>query len=244
FDMYPWQDIELPEVVANDIDDIPPMGRPRIMNSSNLIGEYKDNQKRMWAGYYATVTFMDDQVGRILDELERLGLRESTAIVFLSDHGYHLGEHTFWLKSNLHEDITRVPLIISIPGMKTGKTDAFAELLDIYPTLADLVGISIPETVQGASLVPVLQDLNSSVKSGAISIVGGNKGVALREANYAYMSYKDGSEELYDMKRDPLQFANLVDNPKYEKELQQIRSKLHLRIQQEELQFGETKNHR
>lgn len=238
FDMYPWQDIVLPEVPANDIDDIPVMGRPGVMNSTDPIGKYKDNQKRMWAAYYATVTFMDDQVGRILDELERLGLRESTAIVFLSDHGYHLGEHTFWLKSNLHEDITRVPLIISVPGMKSGKTEAFAELLDIYPTLADLVRISIPETVQGESLVPVLQDLKSSVKSGAISIVGGNKGIALREENLAYMRYRDGSEELYDMKKDPLQFNNLADNPKYEKELKQIRSNLNLRIQQEEFRFG------
>ncbi len=242
FDMYPWQDIELPEMVANDIDDIPTLGRAGIMNSNNSIGKYVDNQKRLWAAYYATVTFMDDQVGRILDELERLGLRESTAIVFLSDHGYHLGEHTFWLKSNLHEDITRVPMIISAPGMKTGKTDAFAELLDIYPTLTDLVGIPVPETVQGESLVPILKDLDSSVKSGAISIVGGNKGIALREENLAYMYYRDGSEELYDMKKDPLQFVNLVGDPKYATKLKQMRSNLNLRIQQEELEFGEIKS--
>ncbi|MEM9141730.1 MAG: sulfatase [Bacteroidota bacterium] len=237
FDRYPWEDIQLPKVVAHDIDDIPPMGRPKKTNATDPIGKYTDNQKRMWAAYYATVTFMDDQVGRILEELERLGLRESTAIVFLSDHGYHLGEHTFWLKSNLHEDITRVPLIISIPGMETGKTDAFVELLDIYPTLASWAGISIPETVQGTNLLPVLQDLNSSVKSGAISMVGGDKGIALREADFAYMRYQDGSEELYDMEKDPLQFVNLANYPEYERELQQIRNNLDLRIQQEELQF-------
>lgn len=237
FDMYPWQDIELPELVANDIEDIPMMGRPGKMNSTDPIGKYEDNQKRMWAGYYATVTFMDDQVGRILEELERLGLRESTAIVFLSDHGYHLGEHTFWLKSNLHEDVTRVPLIISIPGMKTRETDAIAELLDIYPTLADLTGISIPQTVQGESLVPILQNLNSSVKSSAISIVGGNKGIALREEKFSYMCYEDGMEELYDMKNDPLQFTNLVDDPSYENQLKQMRSNLNTRIREEQLQF-------
>ena len=77
---------------------------------------------------------MDTQLGKVLDELERLELRDTTAIVFTSDHGYHLGEHDFWLKSNLHEEVTRVPLIISAPGYEAGTTDAFVELADIYPT--------------------------------------------------------------------------------------------------------------
>ena len=102
FDPYPWDDMNLPEEVANDLDDIPPLGLAGTLTSKNPIGRYRDNQKRMWAGYYASVTFMDEQVGRVIAELERLDLRDSTAIVFTSDHGYHLGEHQFWQKSNLH----------------------------------------------------------------------------------------------------------------------------------------------
>ncbi|MBW2690611.1 MAG: sulfatase, partial [Deltaproteobacteria bacterium] len=144
FELYPWQEIKLPEWVENDIDDIPGLGLAKTRNASNPIGKYPDNQKRMWAAYYATVTFMDEQVGRIIDELEKLGLRQNTAIVLLSDHGYHLGEHTFWEKMNLHEEVSRVPLMISVPGMKPGRTDAITELVDLYPTLAELAGLSVP----------------------------------------------------------------------------------------------------
>ena len=178
FAPYRWQDIKMPATVPDDLADIPKLGRAGTMNSNNPIGKYPDNQKRMWAAYYASVTFMDEQVGRIINELERLGLRDSTAIVFLSDHGYHLGEHTFWQKANLHEEVTRVPLIISVPGFVAGKTDAIVELVDIYPTLCELAGLPIPEAVQGTSLVPILRDRNASVKAGALSF---NRGASLRE---------------------------------------------------------------
>lgn len=223
FAPYRWQDIEMPATVPDDIGDIPKLGRAGTMNSNNPIGKYPDNQKRMWAAYYASVTFMDEQVGRIINELELLGLRESTAIVFLSDHGYHLGEHTFWQKANLHEEVTRVPLIMSVPGFAPGKTDAIAELVDIYPTLCELAGLSIPPAVQGTSLVPVLKDPLKSVKTGALSF---NRGASLRERDWAYMRYTDGTEELYDMKKDPRQFANQAKNPEYSAVLLQLRERL------------------
>ena len=163
------------------------------MNSTNPIGKYPDNQKRMWEGYYAATTFMDDQVGRVLDEVDRLGLRESTAIVFTSDHGYHLGEHTFWQKSCLHEEVSRVPLIIAAPGFKSGRSESFAELMDIYPTLSELAGLPIPKTVQGKSLVPVLQDPKNTVRKAALTH---DSGYALRSDKYAYFRYNDKSEEL------------------------------------------------
>jgi len=234
FDLYPWQKIQLPQMVENDIDDIPKNGRSKTMSSSNPIGKYPDNQKRMWSAYYATVTFMDEQVGRIIDELERLGLRQSTAIVLLSDHGYHLGEHGFWQKMNLHEDISRVPLIISLPGMKAGRTDAFTELLDIYPTLADLAGLSVPDEVQGKSFAAVLKDSSAYVKKSVLSIIP-HKGIALRTKDYAYMRYRDKKEELYDMRKDPKQFTNQAKNPEYSPVIKKLRQQLELRLKEEGL---------
>ena len=178
----------------------------------------------MWAGYYATVTFMDEQVGRILDEMERLGLRDSTAIIFTSDHGYHLGEHTFWQKSNLHEEVTHVPLIVSVPGMKAGRSKSIVELMDIYPTACELTGVDIPKTVQGKSLVPVLKDPETEIREAALSIV--KEGHSLRSSHWAYMGYKDGSEELYDMRADPEQFTNLAGKPEHKMVLREWREKL------------------
>ena len=141
FAPYPYKSMRLPENPAGDLDDIPRLGWAGTRNGANPIGKYPDNQKRMWAGYFASVSFMDDQVGRVLDELDRLGLREDTVVVFTSDHGYHLGEHTFWQKSNLHEEVTRVPLIISAPGHDAGESHSLVELMDIYPTVSELVGL-------------------------------------------------------------------------------------------------------
>lgn len=208
FAPYPWNDLPLPMTLPDETADIPKQGIAKTNNITNPIGKSPDNQKRMWQGYYASVEFMDDQVGRILHELDRLKLTDSTAIVFTSDHGYHLGEHGFWQKSNLHEEVTRIPLVISAPGMQPGRTSSLVELVDLFPTACDLTQISIPDSVQGKSLTPILKDPSASVKEAALSL---NKGHALRTANWAYIKYSDGSEELYDMKADPQQFHNLAD---------------------------------
>ncbi len=227
FTKYPWQDIPLPKTIANDLDDIPEAGRSNSRSSLNGLDQFPDNQRRMWAAYYASVTFMDDQVGRILDELDRLGLRDSTAIVFTSDHGYHLGEHEFWQKANLHEEVTRVPLIISVPGQASQVTNSIVELVDIFPTLADLAGLDIPAGVQGKSLRPLLNDPQATVKLGALSF---NKGTSLRTSRWAYMRYNDQSEELYDMQEDPDQFYNLAQTEAYRGQLKELRAELERRL--------------
>ena len=114
--------------------------------------------QRMWQAYYASVTFMDEQLGRVLDELDSQGLTDSTAIVFTTDHGYHLGEHGFWQKGNLHEEVTRVPFMIRTPGLKPGRTNSMAELVDFYPTCLDLLGLPAPKEIVGKSLVPILKN--------------------------------------------------------------------------------------
>ncbi len=227
FEPYRWQDMVLPEQAKNDLADIPSMGLAGTISTKNPIGKYPDNQQRMWAAYYASVTFMDEQVGRILDELDRLGLRESTAIVFTSDHGYHLGEHGFWQKSNLHEEVLRVPLIMSVPGFESGRTTSIVELVDMYPTLAELAGLNVPADLHGKSLVPILKDHAASVKPGALSF---NKGYSLRVSDWHYMRYNDQSAELYDMNRDPHEFTNLAKNPEYAAVLHQMNNALDARL--------------
>ncbi len=208
FSAYPWRQMELPESVQDDINDIPKMGWGQTRSESNPIGQYPDNQRRMWSAYYATVQFMDEQVGRILGELDRLGLRDTTTVVFTSDHGYHLGEHGFWQKVNLHEEVTRVPLIIADPDHAPGHTRSLVELVDLYPTVADLAGERAPQGVQGKSLRPILADPTRRIRTDALSI--NRNGVCLRTDQWAFMQYADASEELYDMVNDPEQFTNLA----------------------------------
>ena len=217
FDPYPWEKMVLPASVASDLEDMPKLAITRSRSELNGIAKFPDNQKRMWAAYYASVTFMDEQVGRILDELDRLGLREKTAIVFTSDHGYHLGEHTFWQKSNLHEEVTRVPLVISLPGLKPGRSKSLVELVDLFPTLSAAAGLHAPEGLHGTSLLPILKDPAARVKESALSIH--SSGTAMRTASWTYTRYKDGSEELYDMKNDPGQFTNRANDAESAKTL-------------------------
>ncbi|MBA71528.1 MAG: iduronate-2-sulfatase [Verrucomicrobiales bacterium] len=238
FDEYPYEKMKLPPQFPNDLQDIPKQGLASTRSETNSIGKFPDNQKRMWSGYYASTQFMDEQVGRILDELERLGLRESTAVVFTSDHGYHLGEHTFWQKSNLHEEVLRVPLIISVPGMKSGRTRSMVELVDLMPTLAEICGLNVPPSCQGKSLLPILKEHSASVKEGALSFHKG--AISYRVNGWSYTRYKGGSEEFYDMKEDPNQFFNLAfkEDNKYVSELKKMRSKFDKRLKNLGLKVG------
>ncbi len=228
FATYPWQTMHMPATKVDDLDDIPPLGLASTRSVKNPIGKYPDNQQRMWSGYYAAVSFMDAQVGRVLNELDRMGLRESTAVVFLSDHGYHLGEHGFWEKSNLHEEVIRVPLLMSVPGMTPGRCASIVELVDIYPTLSDLAGLPSPEDLQGKSLVPILKNPRHKVKSAALSF---DKGISYRDSDWHLMSYNDGTFELYDHQQDPHEFTNLAGNPDYQDKFKELHTALLARKQ-------------
>ena len=227
FAPYPWQSMQLPPQQTNDLSDIPKAGQAKTVSSRNPIGKYPDNQRRMWSGYYASVSFMDEQVGKIIRALDDLGLRDSTAIVFTSDHGYHLGDHQFWQKSNLHEQVLRVPLIVSAPGMSRGQSDAVVELVDIFPTVCDLTGQSIPTEVQGTSLLPLLNKTRQQVKPGALSF---HNGYSLRTPMWHYMRYNDGTRELYDMKNDLGEFTNLVQTPEHAERLKKLDALLQTRL--------------
>ncbi len=223
FQMYPFEEVSLPHIPTGDTDDIPKLGLGPTLSTKNPIGKYPDNQKRMWSAYYASVSFMDQQIGRIIEHLDASGLAETTAVVFTSDHGYHLGEHTMWQKSNLHEEVTRIPLMISVPGAGTGRTNSLAELVDIYPTLVNALGQDIPTGLDGKSLLPVLSDGSQQVREYAISF---HNGASLRGEKWAYMRYTDGTEELYDMQADPKQYVNLAKLPEHLETLQSLRTRL------------------
>ncbi len=224
FDRYPHAKIEVPFVPENDLDDISPLGISGSNSKKNALVKFPENQQRMWSGYYAAVTFMDTQLGRILDELDTLGLADSTAIVFTSDHGYHLGDHTFWQKANLHEQVTRVPLIIAAPGIKPDRSRSIVQLVDVFPTLCELTGAPIPASVEGKSLVPVLQDPSAKVHEAALSYDGQQH--SLRSDRWAYMRYTDETEELYDMNADSGQLTNLAKSPEHGALLESFRQQL------------------
>jgi len=156
FELYPPERAGVAEQKAGDLDDIP---APALTTRRNDMDEKLQREARQ--AYFASITFMDQQVGKLLDAIDRLKLADKTVIVFHSDHGYHLGEHgCLWQKQSLFEESARVPLIIAAPGNKAaGKGSAcLAELVDVYPTLAELCGLTPPSTLAGKSLAPQLTD--------------------------------------------------------------------------------------
>ena len=211
FEPYPGGEMTLPERIEGDWDDIPKAGISRNSEATGLGGRL-DRQRDVLAAYYACVTFMDAQVGRILRKLEESALRDNTIVVFTSDHGYHLGEHDLWQKLSLHEESARIPLVVSAPGVSPAEADCLAEQIDIYPTLAELCGLAVPEHCQGESLAGVMRDGAQVARSAAYSTKG--NGHLLRTERWAYLVYNNGDAELYDMERDPQQFTNLAEDPR------------------------------
>lgn len=216
FDLYPPESMVLPEKVPGDWDDIPKPG----INYKTSVNMQMDEvrQKKALAGYYAAVSYMDAQVGRVLEALERSGQADNTIIIFTSDHGYHLGEHDFWAKVSLHDESARVPLLIRAPGLKPGVRDALVELIDLFPTTAKLCGLEVPARLQGRDLAPVLADPKAAVREAAFSVAGTSKGLLLRDERWAFLQYGEdarGGVELYDMQTDPRQIHNLAALPEH-----------------------------
>ena len=220
--------MKLPLVPKDDWQDMPSQAISKSNSVRFGIDQFPDNQKRMWSGYLATVTYMDEQIGRILQSLKELGLEKQTAVIFTSDHGYLLGEHHFWQKGNLREEVTRIPLIIRSPGKPSGISSSIVELVDLFPTACELTSLPIPDSVEGISLVPVLAKQDVQIKQSALSFVP--NGTSLRTKKWSYMKYKNGDEELYDMLKDSKQFENLATNLEYKNQLSKVRKQYTRRI--------------
>ncbi|MFT5905590.1 MAG: iduronate 2-sulfatase [Cryomorphaceae bacterium] len=230
FDMYSPEDMKLAEVIEDDLEDIPKSGIGKTAQKFGVVEKIR--QQKALAAYYASTSFMDAQFGRIMDHLEKKGLRDKTIVVFTSDHGWHLGEHSFWQKMNLHEEAAKVPLIISVPGQKPFVSNSLAELIDLYPTLSDYCGLNIPQHVQGKSLRPVISQQVKEVRDAAFCVLRKDC-CLLRTKNWALMQYGDKGErgsELYDMVKDPKQYTNLAGKPEYGTALKTMQEKLQLKL--------------
>jgi iduronate 2-sulfatase len=199
-------------------------------------------------GYFANISYMDAQVGKVLKALDDHKLTDRTVIVFVADHGYHIGEHTLWGKTSCFEFDARVPLIIATPGMKTaGKAaSALAELVDLFPTLTDLCKLKSPKGLEGVSLAPALADPTRSVKSAAFSQhprpayadrtpsgLPDAMGYSVRTAAGRYTEWRDWKTgkvigvEYYDHARDPYEQTNRVEEAKDTDALNAARKTLH-----------------
>jgi arylsulfatase A-like enzyme len=214
FELYPPQRMVVPSVSENYLDTLPDPARQSITRKKEQVNLADELARRAIQAYYASITFADAQVGRVLDAVRRLGLSENTIILFTSDHGYHMGEHGHWQKTTLFENAARVPLIISVPGMITAgrSTGAPAEMVDFYPTLAELCGLPPPGNLSGVSLRAVLDDVAATPRTAALTQYA--TGYSIRTARYRYTQWgPEGSEgaELYDHQADPQELVNLAD---------------------------------
>lgn len=219
FDLYPPETVPLAREIANDLDDIPDAA---IFTKPPHWGVGEADRRQVHGAYYASISFMDAQLGRLLDALDRLGLADNTIIVFWSDHGYNVGQHGQWMKQSLFETSARVPFIISVPdGLKNDACGRTVELLDIYPTLAELCGLKAPSNLQGKSLTPLLRNPRSAWDKPAYTQIRRGQGQifgrSVRTERWRYNEWDEGKlgKELYDHEKDPDEFYNLAGKEEY-----------------------------
>ena len=230
FDRHPVAQIKLPFSEPNDRKDIPAIAIPPL----SLLGSNPQTDaeaKNAIQAYHASISFVDTQVGLLIDALDRSNQADKTIIVLFGDHGYHLGEHGgFWHKVSLFEESARVPLIVVAPGKKQGvASDRLVELVDIYPTLTELAGIPAPPGLDGESFAPLLNDPSLSWKKAAFTEVlrqgqGDVRGRSVRTDRFRYTEWGNGQKaELYDHLVDPNEQTNLARDPSFATE----RAELH-----------------
>ncbi len=235
FGYYPLESMPPYRRVSDNPAEVPPAA----------LGSYKKEQDQLTEelhrecvqSYYASISFLDAQVGRVVAALDRLGLAEDTIVVFTSDHGYHMGEHGLYQKQSLFEGSARVPLMVVAPGVTKAGTVAGTpvSLVDLFPTLTDLAGVTAPENLQGQSLVPVLKDVSAKGRGWALTQVvrggvknpkqrgakgsGGGRffGYSLRTDRWRYTEWDGGEQgrELYDHENDPGELKNLAATPEH-----------------------------
>jgi arylsulfatase A-like enzyme len=189
----------------------------------------RDRQEFLRA-YYAGVSFMDAQVGRLLDAMDRLDLWERTVVIFISDHGYHHNERNWWSKTTLFERSCRVPCIVVAPGAQSGEVcRSIVELVDLYPTVADYCGVRAPHQLAGQSLRPLLENPQQENNEAAFTLVTRGErhyGQSVRTKRWRYTRWSDGSAELYDERDDPQEVHDLSANPAMATVIEELQGRL------------------
>lgn len=212
YDMYPLARVAVPVVEKGDLEDIPEAGRRMARVATHRALVRKKAWRKAVQGYLAALSFADAMLGRVLDALDASAHREDTIVVLWSDHGWALGEKFHWKKFALWEECTRVPMIIGGPGIAQARCARPVNLIDLYPTLAELCGFNAPPQLDGVSLAPLLADPAAPWAHASLTTHGyGNH--AVRDERWRYIRYADGSEELYDHDNDPNEWRNLAGRP-------------------------------
>ncbi len=217
FDLFDKDNIQLPPIKDDDLNDIPWAGRSNAKIQHDVTIRERGIRKGMIRGYLAASAFTDDMIGMVVAALEKSPYRDNTVIVLWSDHGFHHGEKRSFTKFSLWEESTRVPFIIIDPRMKTlagEKCNSPVSLINIYPTLVEMCGLPEKTGLDGRSLVPLLKKPETIWNQPALTTWGrGN--YAMRNENWRYIRYFDGSEELYNHQDDPNEWTNLANDAKY-----------------------------
>jgi iduronate 2-sulfatase len=228
FDLYPIASLNLyrdpPDITAA------PSLAVGFGESGEAFRRFTDRERlEFLRAYYAGTSFMDAQVGRLLDVLDQKALWDRTVVIFVSDHGYHLGERQWWNKNTLFERSCRAPLIIAAPGIKPGTARGLVEFVDLYPTVAELCGLTPPAGLAGQSVSPLLRDPTKPGKTAAFTMVKrGEKqrGESVRTDRWRFTQWSDGTRELYDHQNDPEEIHNVVDRAENKSTVEELSGKL------------------
>ncbi|MBK1879177.1 sulfatase [Pelagicoccus mobilis] len=241
-DMYDPEDMELSSASVDQDVNVPSVARRNGRNYDLFNGFYPefapnpDRERKAIASYYACASFVDAQIGIVLDAIEANGLADNTIVVLFSDHGFQLGEHGMWSKFSLFEQSTRVPLIVRDPRAKANgqRCDEIVELVDVLPTLCDFWGLEKSPLFEGVSFAPLLDDPEQEWKEAAFSMIPiGGLGRGVRTKDFRYSEWRkdkshpaEGTEavarEFYDLTVDPLEQVNRIDDPLYQEQIRYL----------------------
>lgn len=226
FDLYPRDAIALPFTLQGDVNDLPPFVRAILSDDFQNRVIAADAWQDVLQGYFASISFADAQLGRLLDAIEASGHSDDTTIIAWSDHGYHLGDKDTWHKFTLWDEAGRAPLIIAQPNdPNAGQVvSQVVELVDIAPTIYDLLDVDAPVPLSGRSLVPFLE--NPGLADDGVAVTSMYGSVSIRTNDYRYTLYEDGGAELYDIRQDPNEWTNLAGSPA----LVPVEGQLHARL--------------
>jgi uncharacterized sulfatase len=231
FDLYSMDQISLP-TITNQVPKEYPAEALASTKPWPYWGVTADQARDCKRAYWASISFVDAQIGRVMDAVDKMGIADHTIIVFWSDHGFHLGEHGLWFKQSCFEEAARVPMIIVAPGMKTAgqSSPRTVEAVDIYPTLAELAGMTPPKGLEGVSLKPLIENPQMAWDRPAYTQVerGTGPGHSVRTERWRYTEWNFGKlgTELYDHNADPQELHNLASDPKCAETVTQMKALL------------------